>query len=905
MDTSLASQSEIKTIRELIDRMAQTRSEAAFLISPETGRTLTFGQLRQECVHLCLGFGQSGLRHGDKIAFLMDNGLRTAQLFLGAMYGGFVAVPLNVRAGVSQLAYTLDHCDAKIVFVGESYGELIAEVMAGVQRAVQVRMISADADVDAIAPAGATLPTAPGPEDLALLMYTSGSTGQPKAAVHSHRTVLAQGRNSIASHQLTSADRSLLVLPLYHINAECVTLIPTLMSGGSVVVPHRFSVSQFWDWLDEHRCTWSALVPTIISQLLDWKDPRADQRQSAFSRIRFLRSSSAPLSPSLHREFLDRFKLLLIQAMGSTEAGNIFSNPLPPGENKIGSPGLPWGFETKIVNRDGVEVPTGESGEVILRGPAVMQGYYKDLAGSAAVLSADGWLHTGDLAYRDDDGYFFVVGRSKELIIKGGVNIAPKQIDEVLESHPAVLEAAAVGVPDRYLGEDVVAFVVLRAGMAGDAKELLTFCENRLGHFKTPTRIHFAKDLPKGPSGKVQRLKLLEQADSDGKESTSAQVDGRNSQAGPEMAATPFEQIIAQTWAEILSLPQVDVQSNFFALGGHSLLAIQCLSKLREKLPMALSLSDFFENATVAQQAALIRRRLDAGENAPSNAASDGMQSPEKIPPRDRTRPCPLSPAQQRLWFLEQLNPGLPVYNESEAVRLRGKLNVDAMERALNVIVERHEMLRTTIQVTDGQPMAVVHESWPLRLKKIDLSEMTPASREAEVDRLLVHEPRRLYRLDIEPGIRATLIRMGPEEHVFILLMHHIICDWSSEGVFWRELSALYRAFSRNEPAALPSLPIQHGDYAAWQQQRIAQTSFAEDLAFWKENLRGAPELLELPTDRPRPRSISYRGGKKRFRIDGTLANALARFQPTGKDQSVHRLCRCAEHAALSPFRSG
>src|SRR5208337_628613 len=252
------------------------------------------------------------------------------------------------------------------------------------------------ADIDSISAACAMppvpmLPTIPAPEDPALLMYTSGSTGQPKAAVHSHRTLLAHGRNSVASHQLSSADRSLLVLPLYHINAECVTLIPTLLSGGSVVVPHRFSVSRFWDWLDEHRCTWSAVVPTIIAQLLDWEDPGADRREAAFQRIRFLRSSSAPLSPSLHREFLDKFKLLLIQAMGSSEAGNVFSNPLPPGKNKIGSAGLACGFETRIIDREGADVPAGEAGEVLIRGPAVMQGYYKDAEGTASVLDAQGW----------------------------------------------------------------------------------------------------------------------------------------------------------------------------------------------------------------------------------------------------------------------------------------------------------------------------------------------------------------------------------------------------------------------------------------------------------------------------------------------------------------------------------
>jgi acyl-CoA synthetase (AMP-forming)/AMP-acid ligase II len=884
---------EINTVRELVDRRANTQPDLPFLISPETGRVLTFKGLQEQAHHLSRRFRQMGLEFGDKVAFLMDNGLFTAQLFLGAMYGGFVSVPLSVRAGVSQLSYTLDHCDAKVVFVGSQYNALIKEIMAQVGRPIEIISADIDSCPEVSETPSITDPLPPlGAAHAALLMYSSGTTGRPNGAIHTHRSVLAHGRNSARSHQLTAADRSLLVLPLYHINAECVTLLPTLVSGGSVVVPHGFAVSEFWNWLDDYRCTWSALVPFIISQLLDWKDPKAECRAAAFQRIRFLRTSSAPLSPSLHREFLDKFKLLLIQAMGSSEAGNVFSNPLPPGSNKIGSPGLPWGFETKIVDREGAELPAGEPGEVLIRGDGMMQGYYKDPAGTAAALDAEGWLHTGDLAYRDEDGYFFVVGRSKELVIKGGMNIAPKQIDEVLEAHPAVLEAAAVGVPDRYLGEDLIAFVVMRTEKVVEEGELLDFCENRLGHFKTPTRIHIVKDLPKGPSGKVQRLKLQEDA---ARRSVSEPAsccgkaagrgDADASPVGSVVPSTPIEQIIAEIWAKLLTLPQVDLHSNFFSLGGHSLLAIQCLSLLRERLPIVLSLSDFFENATVAQQAALIRRRLRPDDVSSVDSTATWEQelllkvgSPaadDAIPPRDRSLPCPLSPNQLRIWFTEQLSSGAPVYNEAEAVRLRGELNVDLVEKALNVIIARHEILRTTIQTGGDEPLAVVHESWPLRLKQIDLSLLPPSQREAEIERLLIDEPRLPYRLETEPGIRAALLRLGQNEHVFILMMHHIVCDWSSEGVLWRELSALYRAGCSGQPLELPALPIQHGDYAVWQQQRVTRNNLAEDLSYWDENLRGAPPLLDLPTDKLRPHTISYRGARQRFRIPSKLGLAL------------------------------
>ena len=880
--------SEINTVRDLIDLMAGTRPDLDFLISPETGRVSTFKGLREQALHLCGRFRQLGLDRGDKIAFLMDNGLLTAQLFLGAMYGGFVSVPLNARAGLSQLSCMLDHCDAKVVFVGSQYDALIKEAMASVRRPVDV--ISADPDSclqvnESSSTAGVLTPV--GADDPALLMYSSGTTGQPKGAVHTHRSILAHGRNSACSHQLTAADRSLLVLPLYHINAECVTLIPTLTSGGSVVIPRGFVVSEFWNWLDDYHCTWSALVPTIISQLLDWKDPKAESRAACFQRIRFLRTSSAPLSPSLHHEFIEKFKLPLIQAMGSSEGGNVFSNPVPPGANKIGSPGLPWGFETRIIDRKGADIPIGEPGEVLLRGDGMMRGYYKDPAGTAAALDAEGWLHTGDLAYQDEDGYFFVVGRSKELIIKGGMNIAPKQIDEVLESYPAVLEAAAVGVPDRYVGEDVVAFAVLRDGMKCDEDELLSFCEGRLGNFKTPSRIHFVRDLPKGPSGKVQRLKLQEEAAerSVSAVATTGTIDRLASSMATATSSTPIEQIIAETWATLLKQPHVDPHSNFFSLGGHSLLAIQCLSLLRGKLPIRLSLADFFENATVAQQVALIRSRLRTDNLSSMDPTVSWEQEllqkagppavDETIPPRDRSLPCPVSPNQRRIWFMQQLVGAAPVYNEAEAVRIRGELDVGALEKALNAIVARRENLRTAIKVVDGEPFAVAYDRWPVQFKQIDLSSLTSRQREAKVERLLVDEPRIPYHLEAQPGIRVTLLRLGQTDHVMILMMHHIVCDWASIGNFWRDLSTFYRAGCHGQRLELPALPIQHGDYAAWQRELLTRGEFAQDLEYWKENLRGAPALLDLPTDRSRPAVFSYRGAKRRFRIPRELTLAV------------------------------
>jgi amino acid adenylation domain-containing protein len=895
--------SDVLSIGAAINALAERQPATAFLIGPDAEFPVTFQDLKNGSVLLCRMLHQAGLRKGDKVAFLMDNGLLTAQLFLGSMYGGYVAVPLNVRAGAMQLSYTLDHCDAAIVFVEPQYQDLLRESLQGNGRFIRVVTADADGPMPAFEQPAAIDLDPPCATAVALLMYSSGSTGKPKAAVHTHRSILAHGRNSIEAHRLSQADRSLLVLPLYHINAECVTLIPTLLSGGSVVIVRRFAVSKFWDWVDDLRITWAALVPTIISELVEWDDPKKHERDAAFARIRFLRSSSAPLSSALHQRFLDKFRLPLLQAMGSTECGNVFSNPVPPAANKIGSPGLPWGFASRIVDREGADVQRGESGEVLLRGPGLMSGYYKDPEGTAAVVDADGWLHTGDLARQDEDGYFFVVGRSKELIIKGGVNIAPRQIDEVLESHPAVLEAAAVGVPERYFGEDAVAFVVLRSDAAADEKELLAYCETRLGHFKAPSRIHFLKELPKGPSGKVQRLRLLDPevlaavAATAQPESYPVTINAHGDGSDPTSAGSSIEQIVSSAWAEVLALPEVDPQTNFFALGGHSLLAIQCISKLRDRLPMVLSLADFFEFSTVAEQAELVRKRLHPANGNGSQELADQSTnweqslleqyvpppSEEIIPRQDPSLPHPLSPAQQGLWFLEELNPNVPVYNEAEAVRLTGELNVDALETAMNMVIDRQEVLRSTIKVIDEAPHAVIHKSRPLRFKKIDLSALPTADREAEVERLLISEPQAPYRLEEKPGIRVTLLHLAPREHVLILMMHHIVCDWASEGAIWRDLSAIYRSLLTRQPAVLAELTISHGDYAVWQHRRLGSTSFSDDLAYWEETLKGAPALLELPADRPRPPVMSYRGDRVRWKLNNTLTEALRNTSRTEK----------------------
>ena len=517
------------TLRNIIDRLAQDRPEDVYLVAPEPGLQLTFAQLRDDCRALAGSLLAMGLKKGDRVAYMLDNGYQTAEIFLGVLYGGFVITPLNAQAQSSHLAYVVKQSGTRLILASPHYRERLEPSLA--EGAEPVPLV--DVDVDS---PGSPLPP-PTRQDFELpaleahdegqLIYTSGTTGLPKGVVLTHESLVAGGRNAAGAHELTEADRALCVLPLYHINAQTVTLIGPLVSGGSVVLPHRFSVSDFWGHAVNHDCTWLSVVPTIVSYLLDRTEPETT------GRLRFARSASAPLAATHHKAFEDKFGLPMIETMGLTEAAaQILSNPMPPRRRKVGSPGLPYGNEAKVVGPEGDEMPPGSVGEVLVRGSNVMKCYYQAPEITRERLQADGWLHTGDLAYRDSDGFFFITGRLGELIIKGGENIAPREIDDVLCRHPAILEAGAVGIFDEHYGEDIAAAIILKSGAcciergldpysrlsscplehAGKscpvALEIHEFCSRELGRFKSPAIIQSVEVLPRGPSGKLQRRRL-------------------------------------------------------------------------------------------------------------------------------------------------------------------------------------------------------------------------------------------------------------------------------------------------------------------------------------------------------------------------------------------------------------
>ena len=482
------------SVQSLINERALSSPDDIFCIFPESQKIISYGTLKKSL--RALGGCLANVSPGESVGILGGNGWATTQILLGAPYHARIALILNLFAGDMQLAHMISHSDCRLIFADEENLPRLRRILQHCDNTVTAIGVSRDGDIghEEITPPSATA------NSPALLIYTSGTTGKPKGVLHSHRSLLFGGANTVAAHHLTEKSRALCVLPLYHINGQCVTVFAPLVSGGSVVIPHKFNVSFFWGWASDYNCTWFSAVPTILSFLLH------AENAPPLPHLRFGRSASSALSPDMHRKFEQKFSVPLVETMGLTEtAAQVFSNPLPPQKGKYGSPGRAVGNEVKIVDVNGDTVPPNTEGEIAVRGDNLMLGYLREES-----PLVDGWLMTGDLAKMDEEGYVFITGRSKELIIKGGENIAPREIDEALYAAVGVVEAAAFGVACDIYGQRVEAAVSLAANTVYEEKELIELCHQAVGKFKSPSRIYQLESLPKGPSGKIQRLKLAD-----------------------------------------------------------------------------------------------------------------------------------------------------------------------------------------------------------------------------------------------------------------------------------------------------------------------------------------------------------------------------------------------------------
>ena len=500
-----------QSLGEVLLHWPTVQADKVFLYAPETGATLSYGQLAKEAHHFATWLEEQKISAHGHVGLYMQNGRQTSTVFLATMACGRVITPLNLLAPTDQLAWVLDHSDIEVLFYSPDKKQNLFLALEKTKRSFLLYELDPDAlEGNFMQCQAGTLPSVQTSQP-ALLMYTSGTTGTPKGVLLTHENLLHAARSMASWHSLSEVDTVLSSLPIYHINGQVISTITPFVSGGSVVAPHAFSVSSWWKLAIQYQCTWINMVPTIIAYLINAaKSGGALPSQDQLKMIRFGRSASAPLPPEHHREFESLFGITVIEGMGMTESASmVFCNPHDE-RRRYGSPGLPCGVEAKVIDADGKLLGDKLVGEICLRGGNVLKAYYKAETETVKAFDSETWLKTGDLGMRDEDGFYFITGRLKELIIKGGENIAPREIDEAVLKHPAVLDAAAVGIPDDNYGQEIMVCIVLKPETSCSEEEMRQFCINALGKFRTPKLILFMEDLPRGPSGKVQRLKLLD-----------------------------------------------------------------------------------------------------------------------------------------------------------------------------------------------------------------------------------------------------------------------------------------------------------------------------------------------------------------------------------------------------------
>ncbi len=457
---------------------------------------------------------EQGVRPGDKILLAKENSYIFIAIYLALIQFGATVVPVNPYMPKPELMKVGSRAQVTGAFVSkEIVDRMDSEQLNMLRFIVTIPAKVTGASELVVSPVGnvvheITAEQEPSEEETAILLFTSGTTGLPKGVKLSHQQVLATVDQVIKTHLLGELDISYCFLPLFHINAQVVALLSTIISGGKLVVEEKFSASRFWNTVNQHQVTWVSAVPTVIGILI-----KGENTPEVPASLRFVRSASAPLPMLTGKRFESRFGVPIIESYGITEAASqVCVNPLPPGKRKAGSVGLPAGVNLKIVADDGSQASVGETGEIAIQGDSVIKHYAYGDEGKGSFQN--GWFHTGDLGYVDEEGYVFITGRKKEMINRAGQKISPREVEDVISQHDEVKSVAVIGLPDELYGERVVAYLVPEPWVKD--KEALVMalnelCRNSLSAYKCPEEFNFVETIPAGPTGKVQRHRLREE----------------------------------------------------------------------------------------------------------------------------------------------------------------------------------------------------------------------------------------------------------------------------------------------------------------------------------------------------------------------------------------------------------
>ena len=483
----------------LLELIQVAPAEATAVILPDTGIRVSYRQLRDQVTEMADALTSLGIRPGERVATSLPNGLSTVVSFLAASIAG-TAAPLNPSYREEEVSFYLEDTGARLLLCPpDGAGEARQAAQLRGVPVYSLEMDSAGYVRIAGGPHGASA-APPSPDDVALVLHTSGSTGRPKRVPIRHRNIAASTLNIVAHYALGPDDVALCVMPLFHVHGLVASTLSTLLSGGAVAIPAKFNALSFWRTVRDTNATWYSAVPTIHNLLLS---RAGSERPAGAEGLRFIRSCSASLPAEMMHQMESVFGVPVLEAYGMTEASHqMASNPKPPAERKPGSVGPGTGVQIGIMDDEGNLLAAGERGEVVIQGPNVVSGYENNPEANAKSFTK-GWFRTGDQGFLDSDGYLTLTGRLKELINRGGEKIGPREIDEVLLSHPAVAEAVCFGVPHPGWGEEVAAAVVLKEPV-GEA-DILAFCKDRLAEFKRPKKIFITNAIPRTATGKIQR----------------------------------------------------------------------------------------------------------------------------------------------------------------------------------------------------------------------------------------------------------------------------------------------------------------------------------------------------------------------------------------------------------------
>ena len=810
-----------RCVHELFEARASESPGAVALIAD--GRELSYDELNRRANRLAHHLAGRGVGPEVPVGICLERGLDFVVAMLAVLKAGGAYLPLDPGYPAERLAFMLEDTGAPLVVTTSA---LAAHV--------ETPVVLLDADRDALdASAGADLGRAVSPDDLAYVIYTSGSTGAPKGVAVTHGSLVNLVAWHVATYGVASRDRAAHVAPL-GFDASVWELWPYLSSGASVALPSenvRTSPSELVAWLNDNAVTIPFLPTALVHEIFS-------SGQHAALRARTVLTGGE----QLHVRPDDATSFELVNHYGPTEATVVASaGPVEAGGGAPPSIGRPIANAAVFVlDPYGNPVPVGVPGELYVGGAGVARGYLARPGLTAERFVPDPFssvpgarlYRTGDRARHLRDGGIEFLGRMDHQVKIRGFRIEPGEIEAALSTHDAVRDAVVVARDER-----LVAYVA--ADGSPTTTELRAHLAAKLPGYMVPAQFVALDELPLTPNGKVDRAAL-------------PAPEGR-----PELEAvytaprTPVEEVLAGIWCDVLGLERVGVHDDFFDLGGHSLVATQVVSRARAALSVELPLKALFESPTVAGLAAIA-------------IGSEHLDVPA-IEPVPRGSELPLSFAQQRLWFLDRLEPGGAEYNVPLALRVRGPLDLAALRRALAGVVARHETLRTTFRTVDGEPVQVVHAP-----REVDL-DVTEVEDETEARALATAEAERPFDLERGPLLRARVLRWDDDEHVLVVVTHHIVSDGWSAAVFTRELTALYE----DPGARLPELSIQYADFAAWQRRWLSGDALEAQLDYWRKRLAGLPPVLELPADHPRPAVRSSLGKTHSFAVDGDTVRAL------------------------------